>query len=149
MHLQTRIPEHRTVAGLTYGAHVSGPGWSGYWVTSGTVPAWGIARQTPASDELPGDGDDRDVRDAIVEELERCHTAPSRGDTPEPPHGSKNAVSRNDYRQFCVRYKLNPDAEEGRRDFDRAREALAALERAAARREAKESQQGGVDDAQG
>ena len=63
--LTTRIPEGRSVAGLTYGAHVSGQGWSGYYVEISGV--WGVARQTPADDEL--EDDDRAICEAIADEL--------------------------------------------------------------------------------
>ena len=73
--LTTRIPEGRTVEGLEYGAHYSAPdrSWSGYYVRAGTCPQWGIARLTPASDELE-DTDAATVR-AIAEELEGIHAA--------------------------------------------------------------------------
>ena len=71
--LSTRIPEGRTVAGIEYGAHVSAPGWSGYYVRTGTVPQWGIARLTPADDELAGD--DHDILLALDDELESLHLA--------------------------------------------------------------------------
>lgn len=49
--LSVMIPEGRTVAGLEYGAHLSGDGWSGYYVRPVGCQTWGYARQTPASDE--------------------------------------------------------------------------------------------------
>lgn len=68
--LDTRIPEGRTIPGVEYGAHISGPGWSGRYVRTGTCPQWGIAL-TPASDELAGD--DRDILLALDDELEAIH----------------------------------------------------------------------------
>ena len=71
--LDTRIPEGRTVPGVECGAHISGPGWSGYYVRTGTCPQWGIARLTPADDELAGD--DHDILLALDDELESLHLA--------------------------------------------------------------------------
>ena len=69
--LHTRVPEHRKVDGLEYGAHVSMSmnGWSGYYVRPEGMIPWGIARLTPASDELvlPEDGETQD--EAIVEAI--------------------------------------------------------------------------------
>ena len=60
--LSTRIPEGHTVAGLEYGRHVSTPGWTGYYVRpSGSDLELAVARQTRASDELPGADADRYV----------------------------------------------------------------------------------------
>jgi hypothetical protein len=69
--LETRIPENRKVAGLHYGAHISQTmyGWCGYYVRLADGGTWGIARLTPASDELPGDGSDEDIIEAITAEL--------------------------------------------------------------------------------
>lgn len=65
--LSTRIPEGRRVAGLKYGAHVSQSmsGWCGYYVCIGDK--WGVARMTPADDELVGD--DNAIVAAIADEL--------------------------------------------------------------------------------
>jgi len=65
--LDTRIPEHRSVPGLQYGAHVSRPGWTGYYVNA-TGSRWVIARQTPADNELVGD--DWAILGAIIREVE-------------------------------------------------------------------------------
>lgn len=69
--LETRIPERRKVEGLHYGAHISQSmyGWCGYYVRLEDGEKWGIARLTPAGDELPGDGTDEDIIDAISSEL--------------------------------------------------------------------------------
>lgn len=69
--LDTRIPEQRKVQGLIYGAHIGRPmeGWSGYYVRLIGSDKWAVARLTPASDELPGDGTDEDIVNAIKEEL--------------------------------------------------------------------------------
>ena len=69
--LRTRIPEGRAVPGIEYGAHVSGAGWSGYYVRVGTV--WGVARETPASDELAGD--DPEIVRELSEELDALEEA--------------------------------------------------------------------------
>ena len=71
--LDTRIPEGRAVPGIEYGAHYSDPArrWLGYYVRAGNSPQWGIARLTPASDELE-ESDAATVR-AIAEELERVN----------------------------------------------------------------------------
>ena len=68
--LDTRIPEAPTVVGLEYGAHVSMVGWAGYYVRPERGTLWGIARLTPASDELadPDDGETPD--EAIVRSIE-------------------------------------------------------------------------------
>lgn len=50
-----------------------------------------------------------------------------------------NAVQRGDFGAFCRRYNLDPNAPESRREWDRARRALADLEQVAARQEAKEA----------
>jgi len=63
----TRIPEHGTVAGLEYGAHVSRPGWSGYHVRPEGTDEWVIARMTPADDELVGD--DAEIVTMIAREI--------------------------------------------------------------------------------
>ena len=67
--LETRIPEGRAVPGVEYGAHYQAPdrSWSGYYVRTRTCPRWGIARETPASDELAGD--DHDILQALEDEL--------------------------------------------------------------------------------
>lgn len=73
--LNVRIPEGRTLDGIDYGAHVSKPGWTGYYVrpAGSALPAM-IARQTPAADELVGD--DTEIAEAIESEiLERSTTA--------------------------------------------------------------------------
>ena len=70
---RTRIPEGRAVPGVEYGAHVSGPRWSGYYVRTAHCPQWAIARETPASDEL--EGDDRDILLALDDELESLQLA--------------------------------------------------------------------------
>ena len=64
--LSTRIPAARRVTGLQYGAHVAKYGWDGYYVSL-DGEQWGIARLTPASDELE-DGDEAIVA-AIHAEL--------------------------------------------------------------------------------
>ena len=48
------------------------------------------------------------------------------------------AVTRGDYGAFCRRYNLDPDDPQSRRGWESAREALAALERVAARRDEEE-----------
>lgn len=55
--LTTRIPEWRRVEGLHYGAHVSMYGSTGYYVRLEDGDRWGVARMTPADDELVGDDD--------------------------------------------------------------------------------------------
>lgn len=67
--LNTRIPEEGTVQGLEYGAHVSRPneGWSGYYVRPAGTERWGVARLTPASDEVYDT--DEEIVDAIAEEI--------------------------------------------------------------------------------
>lgn len=85
--LATRIPEHRRVAGLEYGRHVSTPGWSGYYVKLPEQPVWAVARLTPAEDELAGD--DAAILAAIREELDALTPEPAA--RPEPyrfAHGS-------------------------------------------------------------
>lgn len=77
--LRTRLPEERKVEGLDYGAHLSRPGWDGYYVRPEGTERYAIARLTPASDEtyetdaeiaaairaeLAG-GEERDVFDAV------------------------------------------------------------------------------------
>jgi len=73
--IDTRIPEHRSVPGLQYGAHVSRPGWTGYYVNA-TGSRWVIARQTPADDELVGD--DWAILGAIIREVEALETTAER-----------------------------------------------------------------------
>jgi len=65
--LETFIPEGYSVAGLEYGAFLSGNGCSGYYVRPIGTETWGVAWQTPASDELH-DSDEAIVA-AIREEL--------------------------------------------------------------------------------
>jgi len=68
--LETRIPESYRVPGLEYGAHVSGNGWSGYYVrpVDRYSDKWGVARLTPASDECYDT--DEEIVGAIETELE-------------------------------------------------------------------------------
>jgi hypothetical protein len=70
--LETRIPEWTTVDGLEYGAHISmgAHGWSGYYVRPVGTETWGVARLTPAGDELPDPEEDETLDEAIV----RCIT---------------------------------------------------------------------------
>lgn len=79
--LTTRIPESRTVEGLAYGRHVSTPGWSGYYVrpADSQLPM-GVARMTPADDELLDDDDEIVVAidcelDALATTAERVSAA--------------------------------------------------------------------------
>lgn len=65
--LQTRIPQSRAVSGLQYGAHVTQPGWDGYYIRPLGCGRWGVARQTPAADEL--ELDDEAIVGAIRAEL--------------------------------------------------------------------------------
>ncbi len=65
--LETRIPEGRKVPGLEYGAHVSGEGWSGYYVRPVGSARWGVARQTPASNEVYDT--DAEIVEAIGDEM--------------------------------------------------------------------------------
>lgn len=74
--LDTRIPEAHKVEGLEYGAHVSqtAHGWCGYYVRPEGTEQWGLARLTPASDELVEPEDDDQTQDeaivaAIADEL--------------------------------------------------------------------------------
>lgn len=71
--LDTRIPETHQVEGLEYGRHLSGTGWSGYYVRPEGVEHWGIARQTPASDEIHDS--DAEIVEAIREEIAEVHEA--------------------------------------------------------------------------
>jgi hypothetical protein len=66
--LSTRIPEDHKVEGLRYGAHISqsGQGWSGYYVSVDDGETWGVARLTPASDELVDIDDEDDTQDAAI-----------------------------------------------------------------------------------
>ena len=66
--LETRIPAWSKVKGLQYGAHVSMTGWEGYYVRPKSAKQWGVARATPANDELVGG--DRKIVEAIKAELE-------------------------------------------------------------------------------
>jgi hypothetical protein len=53
--LETRIPQDRgSVEGLEYGGFVNqgAHGWCGYYVRPEGAERWGVARCTPASDEL-------------------------------------------------------------------------------------------------
>jgi hypothetical protein len=54
--LHTRIPEGRTLYGLQYGRPVRGTCWRGYYVRvrDQGLDVWGIARETPAANELVG-----------------------------------------------------------------------------------------------
>lgn len=54
-------------------------------------------------------------------------------------------VERGDYRGWCEAYGYDPDTEQARQDWAEAREALAALQRAAAGAEAREA----IDKARG
>lgn len=65
--LDTCIPEGHKVEGLEYGAHVSrtASGWSGYYVRPVGTETWGVARLTPAGDELP-DCDDGETQDEAI-----------------------------------------------------------------------------------
>jgi len=77
--LWARVPESHRVDGLEYGAHVSRPyeGWSGYYVRPEGTWRWGIARLTPASDDLPGQGTDCEIVEAIATEiLDACEDTP-------------------------------------------------------------------------
>lgn len=71
--IRTRIPEDRGVYGLVFGAHVSRPGRSGYYVRLDdprhSDGPWVIALETPAMDELPGDGRDADIVQAVRDEI--------------------------------------------------------------------------------
>ena len=64
--LRTHIPERHRVDGLQYGAHVSGSGWTGYYVWLNDDGPRGIARLTPADDELPEPDEDETQDEAIV-----------------------------------------------------------------------------------
>lgn len=66
--ITTRLPESRHVEGLEYGRHVSGNGWSGYFVRpADSYLPMKMARLTPAGDEL--EGDDDEIVAAIEAEL--------------------------------------------------------------------------------
>ena len=67
--LETRIPEAKSIAGLEYGAHISMVGWSGYYVRPEGIEQWGIARLTPAGDELPDPEDDETLDEAVVRSI--------------------------------------------------------------------------------
>ena len=59
-------------------------------------------------------------------------------------------VSKGDYAAWCRHYGYDPEAEETRREWQEAREALAALQRIDARHEAQEAiekAKGGSSDA--
>lgn len=70
--LLTVIPDDYAVEGLEYGAHVSrtAVGWTGYYVRPAGTEQWAVCRQSPAADELPGDGSDAAIVAAILEELD-------------------------------------------------------------------------------
>ena len=70
--LETRIPEFGRVEGLEYGAHASmgAHGWSGYYVRPVGTEVWGIARLTPAGDELVDPEDDETLDEAIVRSIQ-------------------------------------------------------------------------------
>lgn len=70
--LSTRIPEGHRVDGLTYGAHVSRIGWCGYYVHLPGSDRWGVARMTPASNELPEPDEDEDEDETQDEAIVRC-----------------------------------------------------------------------------
>lgn len=107
--LTTRIPEGRAVPGLEYGAHVSRQGWTGYHVRpAGSGLPFGIARQTPAADELPENDE------AIVGEI---------------------GTELRHFVRWCERYGYDPETEEAVADYQEARENLATLEGSAAREE--------------
>lgn len=84
------IPEFRRVEGLEYGAYVSHAEWTGYYVRpADSGGAWGIARLTPASDELPGDGSDR----AIVAAVRAALAAVAAGDAPDQVREAAHAAA--------------------------------------------------------
>lgn len=66
--LETRIPEGGRVYGLEYGAHVSmgAYGWSGYYVRPEGTEQWGVARLTPAGDELVEPEDEDETQDEAI-----------------------------------------------------------------------------------
>jgi hypothetical protein len=70
--LHTRIPEWSRVTGLEYGAHVSmgAQGWSGYYVRPPGSARWGLARLTPAANELPAP--DPDLAESLDQAIVRC-----------------------------------------------------------------------------
>ncbi len=66
--LATRFPRG-PLPGIEYGAHVSRPSWSGFYVRPAGALIWGITRRlTPALNELAGD--DWEVAQALDAELE-------------------------------------------------------------------------------
>ena len=67
--LTTRVPEGPAVPGLEYGALIARQGGAWRYVRPEGGPTWGLARETPASDELPGDGDPQAIRRAVAAEL--------------------------------------------------------------------------------
>lgn len=67
--IDANIPECRKVEGLEHGAHVSQIGWCGKYVRIPGTTQWGVARLTPASDELPGDGTDAEIVEAVSEAI--------------------------------------------------------------------------------
>ena len=58
----------RLPSGYRYGAHVSGPGWSGYYVIRESDDARCIAGQTPESTEPPTADDIDDAIAAAADE---------------------------------------------------------------------------------
>jgi hypothetical protein len=107
--LATRIPEGRAVEGLEYGAHYSSRGWTGYHVRpTGSGLPFGVARQTPASDELE-ESDEATVGE-IGTELRR-------------------------FVRWCEHYGYAPESPEAVQDYQEAGEALAALEAATEKQE--------------
>lgn len=65
--LETRIPEGYSVNNLEYGTFLSGNGRSGHYVRPVGTRTWGVAWQTPASDELLDS--DEEIVAAIAGEL--------------------------------------------------------------------------------
>lgn len=65
--LATRIPESHHLDGLHYGSHAGRQGGCGYHVRMPDGNVWGVARLTPADDELVGDDDE--IVAAIADEL--------------------------------------------------------------------------------
>ncbi len=120
--LTTRIPEGRTVPLLEYGAHYShaSGAWEGYHVRpAGSVLPFGIARMTPASDELP------ESNAAIVGEI---------------------GTELRRFARWCEHYGYDPESPKAARDYEEARENLAALETALASGAAPPSQAGDTGD---
>ena len=67
--LTTRLPDWQQVPGLEYGALISRSGGAWRYVRPEGGATWGLARETPASDELPGDGDPSAILEAVAAEL--------------------------------------------------------------------------------